>query len=89
VTQTGAGEQFDVYADFSGNVAKCVVDSTTLCEVNALATDTVIDTPVALPAGYQLLPGVLHAYRVPKADLHGYVSPGLGWLVGEILSLIF
>jgi hypothetical protein len=44
---------------------------------------------VALPAGYQLLPGVLHAYRVPKGDLDGYVSPGLGWLIGEILSLIF
>jgi hypothetical protein len=89
VTQTGAGEQFDVYVDFTGNVAKCVLDSTTLCEVNPLATDTVIDNPVALPAGYQLLPGVLHAYRVPKADLDGYVSPGLGWLVGEILTLIF
>ena len=28
VTQTGAGEQFDVYVDFNGNVAKCVLDST-------------------------------------------------------------
>jgi hypothetical protein len=89
VTQTGAGEQFDVYVDFNGNVAKCVLDSTTQCEVNPPASDTVIDTPVTLPAGYQLLPGVLHAYRVPKGDLDGYVSPGLGWLIGELLSFIF
>jgi hypothetical protein len=89
VTQTGAGEQFDVYVDFNGNVAKCVLDDATQCEVNPAADDTVIDTPVALPAGYQLLPGVLHAYRVPKADLDGYISPGLGWLLSEILSLIF
>lgn len=89
VTQTGAGEQFDVYADFTGNVAKCVLDSTTQCEVNPPASDTVIDTPVALPAGYQLLPGVLHAYRAPKGDLDGYVSPGLGWLIGEVLGLFF
>ncbi len=89
VTQTGAGEQFDVYVDFNGNVAKCVLDSTTQCEVNPPRTTPSIDNPVALPAGYQLLPGVLHAYRVPKDDLDGYVAPGLGWLIGEILSLIF
>ena len=89
VTQTGAGEQFDVYVDFNGNVAKCVLDSTTQCEVNPPTNDTVIDNPVALPAGSQLLPGVLHAYRVPKEDLDGYVAPGLGWLIGEILNLIF
>jgi hypothetical protein len=89
VTQTGAGEQFDVHVDFNGNFARCVLDSTTQCEVNPPADDTVIDNPVALPAGYQLLPGVLHAYRAPKGDLEGYVAPGLGWLIGEILSLVF
>jgi hypothetical protein len=89
VTQTGAGDQFDVYVDFNGNFAKCLLDDPTQCEVNPPASDTAIDAPVTLPAGYQLLPGVLHAYRVPKDDLDGYVSPGLGWLLGEILSLIF
>jgi hypothetical protein len=89
VTQTGAGEQFDVYVDFNGNVAKCVLDDSTKCEVNPPANDTVIDNPVALPAGYQLLPGVLHAYRVSKSDLEGYIPPGLGWLLSVILSLIF
>ena len=89
VTQTGAGEQFDVYVDFNGNFAKCVLDDPTMCEVNPAAGDTVIDNPTALPAGYQLLPGVLHAYRVSKDDLDGYVAPGLGWLISELLSLIF
>jgi hypothetical protein len=49
VTQTGSGEQFDVYVDFKGNCARCVLDSRTLCEVNPPATDLVIDAPVALP----------------------------------------
>ena len=61
VTQTGAGEQFDVYVDFEGNVAKCVLDDPTQCEVNPAADDTVIDNPVPVPDGYELLPGVLHA----------------------------
>ena len=34
VTQTGAGEQFDVYVDFAGNFARCVLDDPTQCEVN-------------------------------------------------------
>lgn len=89
VTQTGAGEQFDVYVDFNGNFAKCVLDDPTKCKVNPAPDDTISEALVPLPAGYQLLPGVLHAYRVPKADLDGYVAPGLGWLIGEILGLIF
>ncbi len=31
VTQTGAGEQFDVYVDFNGNVVRCVLDDPTQC----------------------------------------------------------
>jgi hypothetical protein len=89
VTQTGAGEQFDVYVDFKGNVAKCVLDSRTQCKVNPAADDPINQNLVALPVGYQLLDGVLHAYRVPKDDLDGYVAPGLAWLIGEILSLLF
>src|SRR6188508_1406943 len=75
VTQTGAGEQFDVYVDFAGGFARCVLDDATRCEVNPAADDLTIDQPVALPAGYVLLPGVLHAYRASAADLAGYQPP--------------
>ena len=75
VTQTGAGEQFDVYVDFAGNFARCVLDDPTQCEVNPAASDLVIDNPVELPDGFSLLPGVLHAYRASKADLAGYEEP--------------
>lgn len=76
VTQTGAGEQFDVYVDFAGNFARCVLDDPTQCEVNPLTSDPVIDNPVELPDGFSLLPGVLHAYRASKTDLAGYEEPG-------------
>jgi hypothetical protein len=72
VTQTGAGEQFDVYVDFAGNFARCVLDDPTQCEVNPPASDLVIDNPVAVPANFSLLPGVLSAYRASSADLAGY-----------------
>lgn len=75
VTQTGSGEQFDVYVDFKGNFARCVLDDRTKCEVNPPATDLVIDNPVKVPDGYSLLPGVLHAYRASAHDLAGYVRP--------------
>ena len=29
-----------------------------------------------VPAGYVLIPGVLHAYKASAADLSGYVRPG-------------
>ena len=75
VTQTGAGEQFDVYVDFVGNIVRCVLDDPTQCEVNPASDDLVIDAPVTLPAGFLLLPGVLHAYRASTADLAGYKEP--------------
>ena len=75
VTQTGAGEQFDVYVDFHGNFARCVLDDPGACEVNPPADDLTIDNPVALPPGYSLLPGVLHAYRASARDLAGYEKP--------------
>ena len=75
VTQTGSGEQFDVFVDFAGNFARCVLDDPTRCEVNPPASDLVIDTPVGVPAGFTKLPGVLHAYRASTADLAGYVAP--------------
>ena len=73
VTQTGAGEQFDVYVDFNGNFAKCVLDSQTQCKVNPAADDPITQNLVALPSGYQLLPGALHAFRT--SALAGYVEP--------------
>ena len=76
VTQTGSGEQFDVFVDFAGGFARCVLDDATRCELNPPASDLVIDHPVALPAGYYRIPGVLHAYRVPAAEVAGYVAPG-------------
>ena len=73
VTQTGAGEQFDVYVDFNGNFAKCALDSQTQCKVNPAADDPITQNLVALPSGYQLLPGILHAFRT--SALAGYVEP--------------
>ncbi len=75
VTQSGSGEQFDVYVDFAGNVARCVIDDPTRCEVNPLPDDVVIDNPTPRPDGFQLLPGLLHSYRASKTDLAGYVKP--------------
>ena len=75
VTQTGSGEQFDVYVDFEGNFARCVLDDANACEVNPLPGDLVVDNPVPLPGGYVLLPGLLHAYRASARDMEGYVQP--------------
>lgn len=76
VTQNAnTSEQFDVYVDFGGNFARCVIDDPTRCEVNPAAADLTIDNPVPLPEDFFLLPGVLHAYRVSKKDLGQYVEP--------------
>ena len=64
VTQTGAGEQFDVYVDFQGNFARCVLDDPSACEVNPPAADLTIDNPVALPHG--LLAAAGRAARLPR-----------------------
>lgn len=68
VTQTGSGTQFDVYVDFNGGTVQRDIDSQTLFNGADVG-------PV--PAGFSLLPGVLHAYRVPVADLGNYVKPRL------------
>ncbi len=82
VTQTGAGEQFDVYVNFAGSFARCVLDDPTRCIVDPPAADTPITNPVTVPNGYVLLPGVLHAYHASPRDLAGYEPPlGLfSWL---------
>jgi hypothetical protein len=75
VAQGIAGQPVDIYVDWQGNVAKCMLDSRSRCEINPAAADTVIDDPVPVPAGFTLLPGVLHAYRASPQDVVGYVTP--------------
>jgi hypothetical protein len=70
-----SGEQFDVYVNFGGSFARCVIDDPTRCEINPPATDLTIDNPVPLPEDCFLLPGLLHAYRASKKDLAGYIEP--------------
>ena len=45
VTQSGAGEQFDVYVNFAGSFVRCVLDDPTRCEVDPPADDVTIDHP--------------------------------------------
>lgn len=68
VTQNAATTvQLDVYVDFKGNSVQRDLDQPTMLNGQVVG-------PV--PAGFSLLPGVLHAYRVSAADLAGYVRPG-------------
>jgi hypothetical protein len=67
VTQTGAGTQFDVFVDFAGNSVQRDLDQPT--RFNAVELGP-------CPAAFTLLPGTLHAYRVPAADLPRYDAPG-------------
>src|SRR5262245_19491964 len=66
VTQNASGVQFDVYVDFNGNSVQRDIDKPTMLGGQDVG-------PV--PAGFVLLPGVLHAYRASAADLAGYVAP--------------
>ncbi len=74
VTQNSSGVQFDVYFRFSdpdpfaGSI-QCPIDRTADCFFTAGGG------PATLTSDYALLPGVLHAYFVPAADLLGYVRP--------------
>lgn len=74
VTQSGSGEQFDVYFRFSdadpyASSIQCPLGSTTGC------VSTASNASMNLTAEYQLLPGVLHAYKVSAAELAGYIAP--------------
>ncbi|MGH8537099.1 MAG: esterase-like activity of phytase family protein [Gammaproteobacteria bacterium] len=66
VTQSGPGTQFDVYVSFTGGTEQRDLDQPT--RFNGIEIGPV-------PDGYSLLPGVLHAYRVPASDLPNYVPP--------------
>jgi hypothetical protein len=72
VTQNAGGEQFDVYfrftdADPFATSIQCPLGETTGC---IGAADS-----VPSDGSYRLLPGVLHAYKVPAADLATYIAP--------------
>jgi hypothetical protein len=76
VTQNAGGEQFDVYFRFTdddpyASSIQCPLGTTTGC------FKTTGGDPTELPSdgSYTLLPGVLHAYKVPRADLGDYVRP--------------
>jgi hypothetical protein len=66
VTQSGANVQYDVYVDFAGGSVQRDIDQPTLLD------GAFVGAP---PAGYVLLPAVLHAYKVAPADLGDYVEP--------------
>ncbi len=71
VTQNDTGTQLDVYfnmadTDPDATAIHCPLEKTTGC----VRAD---GTAIALPPGYALLPGVLYAYKVPAADMMGYV----------------
>lgn len=74
VTQNAGGEQFDVYFRFAdadpyiGSI-QCPLGQVTGCFF------TTGGAPAELTAEYALLPGILHAYKVPAADLGDYVRP--------------
>jgi len=74
VTQNDSNVQFDVYFRFSdadpfASSIQCPIDRTTDCFF------TTGGSPATLTGDYVLMPGVLHAYFVPAADLSGYVRP--------------
>ena len=72
MTQNAGGEQFDVYFRFTDRdpfvtSIQCPLGETTGCTGAADSVPT--------DGTYTLLPGVLHAYKVPAADLATYVAP--------------
>jgi hypothetical protein len=75
VTQNGSNVQFDVYFRFSDadpykTSIQCPPGSTSGC---FLTSDSL--TAATLTSEYQLLPGVLHSYKVAAADLASYTAP--------------
>jgi hypothetical protein len=88
VTQSGSGEQFDVWFRFSdvdpmASSIQCPIGLTSGC------TFTAGGAAATLSSQYALLPGVLHAYT---ANIDGFVAtvpvPGTAALVGLGLGLL-
>ena len=76
VTQNGSNIQFDVYYNpTTGARVQCDLGGTTNC-FSIAANGNVGTTNLGnLPAGFALIPGVLHAYKASAADLGGYTAP--------------
>jgi hypothetical protein len=80
VTQNGSGTQFDVYFNFAAALADPTYDA----YVNSIQCPigkkqdcfyTTGGAPARLTRDHDLLPGVLHSYKVPAADLGSYNPP--------------
>ena len=74
VTQNGSGTQFDVYFDFTNadpyaNSIQCPLDDTTGC------FNTSDNLAAVLPSNYELVPGILHSYKISASELGNYVPP--------------
>lgn len=74
VTQNAGGQQYDVYFRFSdadpyASSIQCPLGSTFNCFWTSNAS------AATLTGDYQLLPGVLHAYKISAAELGNYVAP--------------
>lgn len=80
VTQNGSGTQFDVYFNFSAALADLTYDAyanSIQCPIGKRhdCVYTAGGAPATLTPAYGLLPGVLHSYKVPAADLEDYEAP--------------
>jgi hypothetical protein len=80
VTQNGSGTQFDVYFNFPAALADPAYDA----YLNSIQCPmgkkhdcffTTGGATATLTQDYQLLPGVLHAYKVPATGLGDYAPP--------------
>jgi hypothetical protein len=80
VTQNASGTQFDVYFDFAAALADPLYDAfanSIQCPIGRKRDCFFTNggAPAKLPGNYRLLPGVLHSYKVPAADLPQYDPP--------------
>jgi hypothetical protein len=91
VTQNGSGTQFDVWFDFTAAdpyaaSIQCPLDSINGC------VKTRDGSVAQWNASLQLLPSVLHAYKISAADLGDYVTPvpepgSVALVLGALLAL--
>lgn len=91
VTQNGSGTQFDVWFDFTAadpyaDSIQCPLDSINGC------VKTRDGSATQWNASLQLLPSVLHAYKISAADLGDYVAPvpepgSVALVLGALLAL--
>jgi hypothetical protein len=82
VTQNASGLQFDRYFRPSGaSVERIECDIGTFLNCKSVGANGVVVGPVPASfdfGGFDLIPGVLHAYKASAADLDGLVRPGPG-----------